>query len=238
MNTNTPGAPTQKRALLIVGSPRGKASTSLAFGRQLLHRLESAGFASGEMTVSATLKSTEDQHRLHESFDTADLVIVSFPLYVDQLPAPLIQVLNLVAERRKGLFGATPWPGPGVQKLVALVQCGFPETLQTRPAVDIMRQFARETGFGWAGALALGMGGAIGGKQLEKTGGLVRNVHRALDIAGAALVSGADIPAEVAQLLEKPLMPKWLYLIAANWGFRNEIKKQGARKRACDRPYA
>jgi hypothetical protein len=238
MNTDTPVAPTRKNALLIVGSPRGKASTSLAFGRQLLRRLEPAGLAIEEMTVSEALRSTEDQHRLHKSFDTADLVVVSFPLYVDQLPAPLVQVLELVSERRKGLFGATPWPGPGVQKLVALVQCGFPETLQTRPAVDIVRQFARETGFGWAGALALGMGGAIGGKRLEKAGGVARNVHRALDIAAAALASGAGIPAEAARLLEKPLMPKWLYIIAANWGFRNEIKKQGARKRALDRPYA
>jgi hypothetical protein len=238
MNTDTPGATAPKKALLLAGSPRGKASTSLAFGRQLLGRLEAAGLATEEMTVSEALKSTEDQHRLHKSFDTADVVVVSFPLYVDQLPAPLIQVLELVAERRKGLFGATPWPGPGIQKLAALVQCGFPETLQTRPAVDIMRQFARETGFGWAGALALGMGGAIGGKRLEKTGGVARNVHRALDITAAALVTGADIPDEAAQLLEKPLMPKWLYIIAANWGFRNEIKKQGARKRALDRPCA
>jgi len=135
---------------------------------------------------------------------------------------------------------ALEWGVPGHlrEKLAALVQCGFPETLQTRPAVDIMRQFAREAGFGWTGALALGMGGAIGGKRLEKTGGVARNVHRALDLAAASLAAGGDIPAEAAPLLEKPLMPKWLYIIAANWGFRNEIKKQGARKRACDRPYA
>ena len=238
MNTDTPGATAPKKALLLAGSPRGKASTSLAFGRQLLRRLESAGLATEEKTVSDALRSTEDQHRLHKAFDTADLVVVSFPLYVDQLPAPLIQVLELVAERRKGLFGATPWAGPAVQKLAALVQCGFPETLQTRPAAAIMRQFARETGFGWAGALALGMGGAIGGQRLEKPGGMARNVHRALDMAAASLAAGGDIPAAAAALIEKPLMPKGLYVMAANWGFRNEIRKQGVRKRAHARPYA
>jgi hypothetical protein len=106
------------------------------------------------------------------------------------------------------------------------------------PAVAIMRQFARETGFQWAGALAMGMGGAAAGRSLEKAGGMLRNVVKALDMAAASLLAGGSVPEEAEAHMAKPLMPEFLYRPAANWGFRSLLKKHGARKRAYDRPYS
>ena len=219
------------RALLVVGSPRGKASTSLALGSRLLRRLEAHGFVVEETAVAAVLGSSERRHALYRAADAADIVIVAFPLYVDQLPAPLIQTLELLADRRQGAMGATPWPGPLVQRLVAVVQCGFPETHQNRPAVDIMRRYAKEAGFRWAGALALGMGGAVGRRLPDKPRGMLRNVVKALDLAAASLAAGGDVPEDAAALMAEPLMPRWFYILAANWGFRSRMRKSGARKR-------
>jgi NAD(P)H-dependent FMN reductase len=226
------------KALLIIGSPRGKASTSRALGEYLLRRLQAGGLDVEEFSVAAALGSSERRHALYKASDAADIIIVSFPLYVDQLPAPLIQTLELLAERRQGAMGMTPWPGPLVQRLVAIVQSGFPETSQNRAAVEIMRQYAKEAGFRWAGGLALGMGGAVGQRPLEKAGGMLRNVVRALDLAADSLIAGGDIPDEATALMAKPLMPLWFYGTAANWGFRRRLKKNGARKKAVDRPYA
>ena len=237
MNTPTSNTAKKRRALLLVGSPRGKASTSLSIGSQLLRRLEAGGMDVEEMTVSAGLQSTENQHGLHKAVDAADLVLVAFPLYVDQLPAPLIQALELIAERRKGTLVASPWAGPLVQKLAAIVQCGFPETIHNQPAVDIMRQFAREAGFEWAGALAMGMGGAVRGKSLEKAGGMVRNVVKALDMAAGGLAGGGNIPEEAASLMAKPMMPLWFYRFMANSGMKSQAKKHGAGKHLYSRPY-
>ncbi len=226
------------KALLIIGSPRGKASVSRALGGHLLRQLEAGGLEVEETSVAAVLGSSERRHALYRATDAADILIVAFPLYVDQLPAPLIQTLELLAERRRGALGMTPWPGPLVQRLVAIVQCGFPETPQNRPAVDIMRQFAKEAGFRWAGGLALGMGGAVGGRSLEKAGGMLRNVVAALDKAAESLIAGGDVPDEATAMMAKPLMPRWFYHAAANWGFRVRLRKNGALKKACDRPYA
>jgi len=237
MITPTTNPANKRKALLLVGSPRGKASSSYALGGFLLRKLEAGGMAVAEMTVSEALQSTENQHRMHKAVDASDLVIVTFPLYVDQLPAPLIQTLELIAERRKGRFAASPWAGPLVQKLAVIVQCGFPEARQNQPAIDIMRQFAKEAGFEWVGALAMGMGGAVKGKSLEKAGGMVRNVVRALDRAAASLSAGGGVPDEATALMARPLMPRWLYLPAANWSFKRELKKHGAGKQAYDRPY-
>jgi len=238
MNTPTSNAAKKRRALLLVGSPRGKASTSRSIGSQLLRKLEAGGMEVEEMTVSAGLQSTENLHGLHKAVDAADLVLVAFPLYVDQLPAPLIQALELIAERRKGTLVASPWAGPLVQKLAVIVQCGFPETIHNQPAVDIMRQFAREAGFEWAGALAMGMGGAVGGKSLEKAGGMVRNVVKALDMAAGGLAGGGNIPGEATSLMAKPMMPLWFYRFMANFGMKSRAKKHGAGKQLYSRPYA
>lgn len=226
------------KTLLIVGSPRGRASVSSQFGGALLARLAARGSETEEIGVAEILRSSEVRHRFYRAADAADVVVVSFPLYVDQLPAPLIQTLELLADRRLGAQNATPWPGPLVQRLVALVQCGFLESHQNGPAVEIMRQFARETGFVWAGGLAMGAGGALAGKKMDRAGGLVRNPVRAFDLAAAALAEGGLVPPEAEALMAKPLMPRWLYHPAANWGFRRLLKKHGAKARTYDRPYA
>lgn len=237
MNSPTPATAQKRKALLLIGSPKGKNSVSRAIGGNLLRKLEAAGMSAEEMTVMTALRSTESLHRMHTAIDAADLVIVAFPLYVDQLPAPLVQALELIAERRKGRPGPAPSAGPLVQKLAAIVQSGFPETRQNQPAVDIMRQFAKEAGFEWAGGLAMGMGGALGGNRLEKAGGMVRNIARALDLTASSLAGVGNIPDEAVGLMARPLMPRWIYSLAANWGFRREIRKHGVRGQVRARPY-
>jgi len=66
---------------------------------------------------------------------------------------------------------------------------------------------------------------------------MVRNVVKALDMAAASLAAGGGVPGEATALMARPLMPRWLYLPAANWSFKRELKKHGAGKRVYDRPY-
>ncbi len=229
MNATTTA--TRDRALLLAGSPKGLKGTSHELGRYLLGKLEAGGCPTETLTVTGALRSEESSAALLEAVDAADLVIVSFPLYVDQLPAPLIAGLELIAERRRGRPVGKP------AKIMAIVQCGFPESHQNLPAVDIMRRFAKETGFSWAGALYMGMGGAVGGRTLEKAGGMVRNTIKALDMTAASLLRGGGVPDDAAALMAKPIIPQWLYLIMANWGMKHEAKKKGAKKTITARPY-
>jgi hypothetical protein len=101
-----------------------------------------------------------------------------------------------------------------------------------------MKQFAKEAGFEWAGALAMGRGGAVGGRPLEKAGGMTRNIVRALDRAAASLLDGGNVPQDAADLMGKPLVARWLYLLLANGGMKREAKKHGARESVYAAPYA
>jgi len=217
--------------LLVVGSPKGLKSASHALGNYLLKKLEAGGMTTGTLLAIAALQTDAHLARLREALDAADLIIFSFPLYVDQLPAPLIKLLELIAEERRAR------PAAKSQRLMAIVQCGFPETHQNQPACDIMNKFAKEAGFEWAGALAMGMGGAVAGRPLEKAGGMVRKKVRALDLAAESLVNGGPVPQEAVDLMAKPIIPKWLYLRFGNYGMKSRAKKHGVGKEVYARPY-
>jgi hypothetical protein len=220
-----------QNAFLFVGSPRGLKSTSQALGDALASRLERGGMTVKKMIVGAALHSTEGLAKMHEAVEAADLIIFSFPLYVDQLPAPLIRAAELIAERRRTHPTVRP------QRIMAIIQCGFAETHQNQTARDIMRRFAGEADFGWAGSLLMGMGGAVYGRPLERAGGMVRNVVRALDLTAAALLRGEDVPGEAVKFMGKPFIPKWLYCAFGNWGFRKQAKRHGVREKLYDKPY-
>jgi hypothetical protein len=214
------------KAVLLIGSPRGANSASRSLGTRLLDGLGSRGWDVQTHSIYAAFDAPGQEAALLEAALSADLLLFSFPLYVDQLPAPVIRTLDRLAEAHRGRAAASK------PRLAALVQCGFPETHQNAFALDVMRRFAETEGFDWAGGLALGMGGAASGRPLpEKPAGLLRNVLLALDRAAAALAAGGRIPDEVTALLAKPMMPKKFYFLAANWGWRRQARKN-ARKSA------
>jgi putative NADPH-quinone reductase len=130
----------KRKALLFIGSPKGLKSTSHALGSCLVKKLEAGGMTTETLVTGAALHTEADLAKMHEAVAAADLIVFSFPLYVDQLPAPLLKALELIADHRKVNAPAKP------QKIMAIVQCGFPETYQNQLACDIMRQFAKEDG--------------------------------------------------------------------------------------------
>ena len=215
-----------RKAVLLIGSPRGKKSASLALGERLLDGLDSRGVTTEIFTVPWALESEQKAAAMFDAASKADIVVFAFPLYVDQLPAPVIWALERIGERRSQRRSeSTPW-------LAALVQCGFPETHQNLPALEIMRRFAELAGFHWAGGLAMGMGGAVAGRRPGERDGMLRNVFQGIDMAAAALAEHRPIPQEAAALLGRKLMPRWLYVLMANFGWRRQARKHAKTKRA------
>jgi hypothetical protein len=221
-----------RKVLLLVGSPRAKASVSRKLGDHLLSKLEERGLAIKELPVYPAMADEKKMLELLAAVDSCGLLILAFPLYVDQLPAPLISVLLRIVDRRRER------PGPASQDLAAIVNCGFPETFHCAPAAEIAHLFARQAGFRFLGCLALGMGGAVGHRELAKAGGVVRRQVRALALAADRLAAGEEIPAAVIGLMGRAMMPRWFYTLAGNWGWRREAWKNRTYSRLSDRPYA
>ncbi len=222
-----------KRALLLVGSPKAGPSTSGALGTYLLDRLAERGVQGELRRVAEVLRGPAGPHELAGAVEGSDLFVVSFPLYVDSLPAPMVQCFEGLAAS----WGCAA-PAGRRPRFVAVVNCGFPEASQCDTALAVCRRFAAETGLSWGGGLALGGGGVLDGRAVDRAGGVVRNVRTALDRTGAALARGEAVPEHAVRLMAKPLVPRWLYLFAGNLHWRRAARRNGVLRRLNERPYA
>jgi NAD(P)H-dependent FMN reductase len=217
--------------LLLVGSPKGRRSASWRLGSVLAEGIRKRGAAVGEEMVHEGVRSEAGTARLLDAVDAADLVLLAFPLYIDSLPAPLLRLLESIGERRTRAAPA------GSPRLAVVVQCGFPEAHQCGTAVDICRLFADRSGMRWAGALAMGMGGLVGG-DLRKLPGGGKALLDAIGMASESLAGGGDIPETATALFAKPLMPRWMYTLFGNLGWRMQLRKNKARRPLTFRPYS
>jgi multimeric flavodoxin WrbA len=228
--------PAPASAVLLSGSPRGSRSSSASLGHYLLAQLARLRVQTSAIEICRARLSEPDHAGLLAATDVADLVILSCPLYADSLPTGVIRTLERIDAHRRRI---TPDTRTGAQRFMAIIQSGFPEARHNHMALAICREFAWESGFVWAGGLALGGGhGLVQSKPLEKLGGKAAHVRKALDLTAAALAGGYAVPDEAVHLFEKPFVPGWMYRAFGNLGWIIDAQKNGTRRRLGDRPYA
>jgi len=221
---------TQKKVLILVGSPKAR-STSASLGDHFIGLLRQRGFSADTLHITSILRTADGTRALLSAADGSDIIVLAFPLYVDSLPSPLVRALELLAEHRKGM------ERPLRQGLLAISNCGFPESKHNDTALAQCRIFCRDAGIEWIGGLGLGGGGMIGGLPLEKRGRAVRSVISSLELAADALATDTPLPEEAVSLMARPLVPVWLYLLIGHSGWRRQARKFGVLKKIDDRPY-
>jgi multimeric flavodoxin WrbA len=222
---------------MLNGSPRGVKATSHALGSLLADGLRRHGVEVERAFALAALHDAARTSALLDTIEAADLVVLTFPVYVDSLPAPLTRVLELVAARfaeRAAIDGGTARP----RRLAAITQCGFPEAAQCDTALAICRHFANAACFEWAGGLAAGEGGMLGGGLDRVPPRAAARVRAALAISAEALACGRPIPDAAAEDLRLPLLRPSFYILAANLGWRLDARKHHAKRPLGYRPYA
>ena len=219
-----------RRAVLLVGSPRTKKSTSASLGEYLFKQLSERGIETRTIQLYTSLYSPERMQAMYESFDDADLVAMAFPLYVDSLPAPVTAVLEKIAAHRNDKRSPI--------RFAAIANCGFPGANHNNTALAIASEFARQTGLTWMGGLALGAGeGIVHGVPLNELDGRAIPLKAALDLTAEALACGKPIPQSARDLLAKPIIPSWLYTLRGRFGWRQAARQFGMEKELKRQPY-
>jgi hypothetical protein len=218
------------RAVLLVGSPKGPHSTSNSLGTYLLQKLQENGAPSKKIYLNQCLSSEENKTALLQLIDESDLIILTFPLYVDSLHSQTIETLELIADHEKGKRSLSE------KSFVAIANSGFPEAKHNHTALAVCRIFAKQVGFTWAGGLAMGGGAMISGYPLSELGGRVRNQIKALDMTAEALAQEEPIPEKAVALMSKLVIRRWMYLWMGNRGWKQEAKKQGTLDRMYNQP--
>jgi len=219
-----------KHAVLLVGSPRTKKSTSASLGGYLFEQLSKRDIETKTLYTHTSINSQQRMNEMYDAIDSAGLVVLAFPLYVDSLPAPVISTLEKITERRKG--GLTPI------RFAAISNCGFPEAQHNDTALAICAAFAHENGFEWMGSLALGGGeGLIHGVPLNEMDGRAIHIKQGFDIVAEALANGQPIPQTARNLLAKPVIPNWAYKIFGGLGWKQNARQYGMEKELRRKPY-
>jgi hypothetical protein len=149
---------------------------------------------------------------------------------VDSLPAGTTRAFELVGAARTAWAGARP-------RLVALVNGGFPEASQGNVALAICREFARAAGFDWAGGIALGAGGLLGGQPLVELGDRAAHARNALAACAGAIVDGLPVPQDAQDLAERLPISAWLYRQLGNLGTCRTAVRHGVFGHLEQRPY-
>jgi NADPH-dependent FMN reductase len=211
-------------ALLLIGSPKPDVSASRSFGEAMLGRLSARGAETRTARVTPAFCSPEAMDRLMADVDWADLVLLSSPVYVDVLPAPVMRLLETWCRRASAADTTARRP----VRLAVLVQCGFPEARHCASAIDVCGEFCRQSGVGWAGALAFGCGGALAGRTPERSP--LARVVPALDEAADALAAGRGIPAEAARVFGRQFAPTWGYTLFGGFSWWWLARKRGGRE--------
>ncbi|MDR3542456.1 MAG: hypothetical protein P4L69_16075 [Desulfosporosinus sp.] len=219
----------KQNALLLVGSPRESKSTSDVVGSYLLKKLDERGWQTKKGYVGQLIKSEESRSILLDALDKTDLIILSSPLYIDSLPSNTIRALQVIKQHRRSCNNKP-------QRLVAIINSGFPEAEQNYTALQICRRFAIESGFEWLGGLPLGGGSGVDGKPLDKLGILFRKLIKSLNLSADAINKGELIPEKAIRLMKDyPIM--WLYFNILQLGIKLLAKKGGVLDKIHDQPF-
>jgi multimeric flavodoxin WrbA len=214
-----------RRIVLLCGSPRKKQSVSNGFAAYAEKTLCAAGAEVASFDVLGAAQDEAAFTELAAAVDAADGGWLFSPLYVDQLPGHTqAALLRLVAWRKEV-------PPRKSQRFSAVINCGFPESVNNDAALAMCRLFARQAGFTWLGGCGVGGGGFYEGRSLEALGWFGRRARAAIE-RKAELFVAARMPDIVASLdIAAPCpVPAWLYLLFAEWGWKKALGgKNGAR---------
>jgi len=213
------------KGLLLIGSPKQKNSTSYALGNYLVQKLSQYTFD----TYYATELIKGEKDYFIKQINEADLVIISFPLYVDNLPAPLIEVLENIEENRV--------KSDKKQKLMAIVNCGFPEKFHNNVALRICKHFSDANNFHWIGGLRVGAGPMVKINKDEKINIMMKNKIKGFDLIASSIIKDENISDRAIKLVEKKMVPHFLYALVVNHGFKNFSKKCGTISKLHDKPF-
>lgn len=221
------------KTLLLVGSPRGRKSSSNSISNYLEPLFQEKGLETKIMMVRSHLTSDEKLSQMLDAIEDADILILIAPLYDDCQPYIVTKLMESIIIQQRKVEG---------ELFIPIINCGFAESHHiTAVAISIYRRFAFEAGMKWGGSIAIGAGEGLEGrkgKQLNELGGLANTTRDALEKMVDILAEGKEFSDEEIEILPSIFRSRllgWFFIWLNNRSWKSEAKKHGEKVDA--RPY-
>jgi len=232
------------RVLLLVGSPRGKRSTSTAVGSYIIDLMKKKGLELlAPQWIGPMLRNPEKFSHLFEAVDAADIIVLAVPLYDDCQPYIVIKAMELIASHQKELAKAQKKSDGKLFSVI--VNCAFPEEHHTQTVIRIYRKFVEDVGFRWGGSLAIRAGEALRGrygKTLDDAGSMAKKVKEALVRMADSLAKGSPSADETMSVIPESFSQgPFSFMGSFFMWLNNRMWAKQAKKKGEDvsaRPYA
>ncbi|HBN86400.1 MAG TPA: hypothetical protein DDZ89_21460 [Clostridiales bacterium] len=158
----------------------------------------------------------------------ADVLLIATPLYVDSLPMPLVVFLQSIEKR-------ITKTGRPLLKVYGICHCGFFEAIHNKVALDILRNFCSRTGFDWQYGVSIGAGVFFGGNP-DPLNGPAKVIYDALHELCEDIKTESDHKS--SNVFVQPSIPRFLYKLGGNMGWRVQAKSNGIAGMLRAKPYA
>ena len=155
------------KIVIINGSPRGKKSNSEILIKYLCSLLEE------HQINKYYLFSSKIHSEIKSEIHNADVLIFSFPLYIDSIPSSLLDIL-LKFEEEKIVNSKT--------KIYCIANNGFFEGKQNQLAILQMKNWCQKTGAEWGQGIGIGAGEILSYVEKVPLGkGPLKNLGKVLE---------------------------------------------------------
>jgi len=232
------------RALLLVGSPRGKKSSSTLLGNYLLNDLKEKGVDTIDtIWLGPMMKSTDKIEEMKKNFDNSNIIILAAPLYDDCQPYIVIRWMEIISEYVKSKSLKTNEEDKKI--LFVIKNCAFPEEHHNLTVIKIYKRFAEWVGLKWGGSLSISAGEFLRGrygKTLDDAGKVGKKVKIILENIADSLSKRESFEDKILHLIPPKLYRGIFTFVGVffNW-MNNKNWAKNAKKNKQDvnaRPYS
>jgi multimeric flavodoxin WrbA len=202
---------------LINGSPKRKDSAS----GLILEKFKA--FVTGDDQIISELHFYQPQITAEEveQLIDCDALVFAFPLYVDAIPSHLLRCLRQLEWVFTALNGREIM-------VYAIVNCGFYESEHNELALEMMENWSKRAGLKWGQGLALGTGGMLNMLERIQPG---QGPFKKLKTVFTQLANEILNRSSAKTIYFTAVFPRFLYKLAAEAGWRKEIKANGLKKK-------
>lgn len=176
----------------------------------------------------------DDMQMLLPKFAEADICVFATPIYVGNMTGPMKTMMDRILplvdpffELRDGHCCHPRREGAVISKVVVVSTCGFWELDNFDPLVATIKDFCRNAGVEYAGALLRPHYRAFQG--MLENGAPVTDILEEAKEAGRQLVREGEISPKTLAAISRPLLPADAYVQAVNERFRQLIDQPAAQ---------